>query len=1153
MTDLLGAAGDFLFGSEEEQQSIEQSRQQRGTLGTIGNILQSTPDVLGGAAKAAVGFGGIGDAAQWVGNVTGRDPFTGRKLSVAERGLGVAALFGFMSAGKALSHLQGQHVLHSGFTGLRNTDWELQRDLKGMERLRPQVGPDHVSNLRIRGDRILPDPALRPDSDLRHFNVDVEDGVATWGYMRHADSMRFLRTSPDPDTAWARLGSIVSHDTDDPFSLNRSVAFTRGVGERYLTESFLHADLNGTKMLQGLDAEKAAAHITAYEFSRWNAAIEQGLLNGKQFKKAKGLWERLRNGEELNSTETAALSDAMVNFANSVWWVDHPELTTSPMASLRGINIDSGEAEYDVVYKQFDAIPRDQMTIKEAQQRINALFQPNPAAMVPMMTQNIADFYRRFVTEDTVRYMRTWYPEARRQTAAVASEIGMEADRFSVIVGITSAGRSWTQNVPFAKRLIETYRSGVTDPHELGEILRKGDSVSDADVSKAVRAIEAEDPWSVMYEGGPDTAMKTTTFAQAVAKSTEEELLTQQMYMARLVSGTLFDHDMDTNEVFRALRNRAPVVVDRQAYKVPLGFSLLPDSSLSNPGMYDAMAQAYRNAALELGVIPGLDRALLPDELQAIAWTQYRFLGNMREAANELPEGMNMPTQLARPQRPWPEYYSKPISAMASPAGIAGWEMGHGPTLMWNDNVWNMITGQVDVLPFSGIDAVDWSMDYAALRSSVDNLNVGIVSTRRARGNYRDVRMHVRSDGSTFIVGDERPHLREGALRARYPLIGKVDLETGPEQVWAQVDAVPVRNARALYDQLNASTREVTNPMVESATGARLYTDGAPDVWKRPGHHLAINTTAHTDADPQRGAHVHQQVLAELRNAGIRVDLETPRPHHGLTRPPLDESGQPEWPPDEVMQSGIFSFEDPEDMRAAWRYLMDLEDGAQRSKRIYDEIVLDATFYTDSSRMLPDGMTPIIEHHFRDASGVELVNLNVGGDQYLSNSTVVYMPDEFAEFVKPNRTYGLDPSTPFHTVDEWVDIDQTVPVRSTGNNTRGPFSQYEAQDPESGNWKKVTSIGIDLTGAMPRIGFNNEDMPILVSRSKEMTKASKEFVTVTMVRLQPDADGNVNQLDATRATELLRRIGVQGEIRYGLQEDKGYVTREALRERHLDF
>src|SRR5690606_26229195 len=134
-------------------------------------------------------------------------------------------------------------------------------------------------------------------------------------------------------------------------------------------------------------------------------------------------------------------------------------------------------------------------------------------------------------------------------------------------------------------------------------------------------------------------------------------------------------------------------------------------------------------------------------------------------------------------------------------------------------------------------------------------------------------------------------------------------------------------------------------------------------------------------------------------------------------------------------------------MQMAWRYLTEGEELQRASKRIYDEIVLDASFYTDSAATAPSGTVPVLEHHFRDAYGDELVNLNVAGDQYWSNSTVVYLPQEFAEFVTPNRTAALDPGTPLHFFDEWVRPAQPpeVEVQTTGNNSLGPFSLFKVR------------------------------------------------------------------------------------------------------------
>ena len=239
----------------------------------------------------------------------------------------------------------------------------------------------------------------------------------------------------------------------------------------------------------------------------------------------------------------------------------------------------------------------------------------------------------------------------------------------------------------------------------------------------------------------------------------------------------------------------------------------------------------------------------------------------------------------------------------------------------------------------------------------------------------------------------------------------------------------------------------------------------------------------------------------------------------------VDEAGQPEWPPDEIMQAGVFTFEDPDDMKRAWEYLQSTDADQLVKQRIYDEIVLDAAFYTDSPQTAPDGVVPVLEHHFIDRNGDEVVNLNVAGDQYRSNSTVTFIPSEFAELITPNRTASLDPSTGFDVADDVIVVaqpqDSLLQVRrSSGSGLGG----WDVRSPE-GKWHKPDRIAVSLDADTPRIAFDVDDVD-------GAPPGSSFIITRKEIQVPADPEGRGDALRATLVAEIARFMGVGGRTNF---------------------
>jgi len=1244
----------------------------------IGGALRAAPTNVGKAVNTAVQFGAVGDVSSTIGMATGADPVSGYRQSKEERGLGLATLFGFGGAASAMGVLAGTGRMSKKVREALDAAQNARADALaadqalGVQRMfRPEPLPqavEQIAGMRQTGTQML--PVQKTISELAAANqpVSIWSSHAANGMIRYRDTHAFLEASPDPLTGYARHARTLVR-TDDPVGLAQADGFVRAMGPRWANTT--HYRAAGVVGMAGEDAERAQIVIAGFELSRFNAAIEKGVLASTQKHKkgrlATQAWEKLRNGEPLMPKETEVLSDVMEQFADAVWFLDSPELTGTPLAHITKVNLEGAEPVVGVRYKQFDAASIDQMTWKETNRRISALFAGDPTAMVPVLTSNITNFTKKFVDEHTMEYFRDWYPQARVSTGEAAARVGMDAERFIVLTAIMSPGQPWDANVPKAEafaRALKDLEAGKFKSPLQGEIppkiraaieremkdagikAKKGQTDDGSEITRlwaamargdysdgkgqmiplasAVQAVlvsKAKDPWGIFTKGttrtaptksglpaglktagmkklfeegadpdelfamrsnNPDQQLKVPSFTHAIARSDEEDLLGQGEYMAKLMhGGGIFREGLTDAEVMKSLRGELPVVVDRQAFKIAMGFSVLPDTFLSaQKDVFDSLAQAYRNASLELGVVPALGRHLLPEELQAATWVQYRMQGQVKFETGEIPQGFDVPESMntnlnrARGTRRWEAGMTRPSPNTV----LAGYTEGAGPDLIWDHSVWDLITGNADRLPWHGVDALDQGTNYGRFYTKVVDwfADPNPETRKRADSPLREIDVHMAPDGTMKILSPDTRPVVSGALNARYPIMGKLEFDEGPnEQVMAPSFPAPVPDARAILDKLTESTVHRAKPELRDDTGAAFFPTNAPNTLGLDGNHMWVSTVASMNAGDQFGVAAMRQVHAELTAAGIKAEITLTDPYIGITRPPLtpDKAGAmvPLWDPEEARQAAILRFETNDDLQAAAQWmLIKNEDGVANYKRIFQEEILDSRYYVDNDISAPPGTTAVYEHHFKDAQGRVLVNLNTAGDQFWSNSRKVYLPEEMASFVTPAFTTGLQPGAPMHTIDPWA----TVPpieglevrgVKPTDDawsdiEVRSPFGLYEVRTRDAegkwSTWKKPKEFAVYIPddGTQPQIAIGTDTIPgvdptriVRVRAGKEpefhMTGDKKGEIKVdpdtkkeiwrNVTQMIPHTNelGEADAVYGRHVYELLRRVGFDGPMR----------------------
>lgn len=180
----------------------------------------------------------------------------------------------------------------------------------------------------------------------------------------------------------------------------------------------------------------------------------------------------------------------------------------------------------------------------------------NPSATTRRRyAHNIINAYVNATDEQKAKG-KHWYPVAHDLAEMIS---GGDVRMGAGVIAALSANKSWSENIKIATRALG---SGRATGH-----------VKDA-LTKATRIMNGADPVTVL----PMSA-KTGNFYRCILDPTDPE----------------------------------PVCVDRHAHDVAVGKAYgNAERGLSSKGRYAALADAYRYAARQLGIVPS--------ELQAIVW-----------------------------------------------------------------------------------------------------------------------------------------------------------------------------------------------------------------------------------------------------------------------------------------------------------------------------------------------------------------------------------------------------------------------------------------------------------------------------------------------------------------------------------------------------
>lgn len=298
-------------------------------------------------------------------------------------------------------------------------------------------------------------------------------------------------------------------------------------------------------------------------------------------------------------------------------------------------------------------------------------------------------------------------------------------------------------------------------------------------------------------------SLKTDSFAYGIEAQLEADRLERAEFVAQMLEGNLgYKFALGEAQPGENLNRMLPVVFDRQAYKVAVGFSMNPESWINNRSGYNPFAHAYRMVAAEMGVVDGMP--VLPEELQAITWMKYRAMAHVTD-----PMG-----------NPWPNKYSKKNDLLGQTMGFrrdamgsTGMTEGHGPDFMFSNSFLKFATGQfTQNLPSPRLATQGAELaNYSVMPSTLKPIRKSKVSTNRHEMVYE-----IDPDtGQAVLLTDPGATPRRNMVQSMATVNdAHVMMPRGPRRVF-DVDA----EVKLIQD----TTRDINNPNQSGLIGYQKH------------------------------------------------------------------------------------------------------------------------------------------------------------------------------------------------------------------------------------------------------------------------------------------------------------------------------------------
>lgn len=702
------------------------------------------------------------------------------------------------------------------------------------------------------------------------------------------------RHAQDPETGYRTLSAVV-RGQDEPFDhLDQTAGYLQGFGQTLLDTV---PDYRASIAEFGGDVDAAALGAAVQETSKWAYAADAGLIDGAD--DALVAWERVKSGV-FDDLDGQTLAEAQTRFAQLTESFGHPELVLDdPRFTVSRIDLENGRVA--LATPSWDPIPLWQMDMAEANRRIGHMMALNPAQMLPHMTQNILDMWDGPVQQNWNRLQhavpkldvdepwgsaRDWYAIARDDTAALTEGQAFNQDELIGAASVLSAGELWETNIDKAFQALKHLRENPgVEPTRLRQFL--ADRGFHASLDDAERLIDMDQRGvAEFFARAPDEveALKQPMFTKAINESELDDLIATGEAQYLLMSGKL--DDATGGALFANARDKMPVVVDRHAFAIAMGFTIEPGStSLTRSGNFDTIAQAYRIAASTIGEVDG--RNLTPAELQAITWVMWREMKGVTQDFTPVaaPETWFTRRNMERPARP----------ELANWFGLPPNWTGTGPAMVVSDRILKLLHEP---------PPMEMGVTGVARTSRFDGQPVDTL-TGRWRSTAKKVAKRWRPSGDVKDFHGVELVAEEGAYRVEAPNdLGPDAMRTmypssawGPKgPVWRPRQAAHVEN---VDDELQRIIADTVGPDGQpGATGGRKMIEG---MHRNPafeeGDHLVISIGDDT-ADI-----AHNQFVQLLKERGVKFNHTVEMPHEGPTLA-WEHDGDLYWSAEELVEAG---------------------------------------------------------------------------------------------------------------------------------------------------------------------------------------------------------------------------------------------------------
>lgn len=242
-----------------------------------------------------------------------------------------------------------------------------------------------------------------------------------------------------------------------------------------------------------------------------------------------------------------------------------------------------------------------------------------------------------------------WYKFAADDLRGAADEIGVNHRKLVGVASLMSAGELWEQNIEkavAAGRYLTDHADAT--PRQLADHMNKvvGIKTTSGEAKNVVALMKMADEDVEQFFLGKMTALNTLkqpNFVEAILQSELSDLERHNLAVYGMMTGEI--NDYNAKYLFGELDREVPLVVDRHAFAIAMGFSIAPDTRMSN-NLYRSVRRAYEIASEQLGEIEfpdGTVRKLTPSELQAMSWVRWReWKGTTKDYKTYDPETFKM-------------------------------------------------------------------------------------------------------------------------------------------------------------------------------------------------------------------------------------------------------------------------------------------------------------------------------------------------------------------------------------------------------------------------------------------------------------------------------------------------------------------------------